>query len=1035
MRAWAVILLLFLMISGAEATGNASGTEIIVDANGKGDYRTIEDAIYNAFDGDTILVYPGTYAENLMVKKDLTIKSYSGNPEDTVIRAADPQKNVFHVTVDGVNISGFGITGAEGSSSTTASTVGIYLESVYYTKIFNNNIGSCKNGIVLAGSRNNVLAGNVVTSCTEYGIKLASSHFNTLSNNLMSGSQYNFADFTDERYAWGYNYVDKSNLLDGKPIYYLNGESGTVIDSGSNAGSIYCINCKNISIKNLQLANNLHGIYFFNTVDSRVENVNVSNTFHGIFLYESRGNNLEKNTFSGNRWSGIYLMGSSSNTIKDNAVNSNGFPGIGIESDSNSNKIVSNKVTGNGYGITISGSSGNKLDNNIVESNKWENVYTSGSSTGTSSESEEIKKNQEEEPKTIRVKPGSSIQEAIDSANPGDTIIVASGTYRENIDVDREVTIVSESGKPEKTIIYPDPGKGPFILKEGLLFMPAYGFYISANNVTVSGFTIEDEMKMSGMQSVPYGIVVDYAQNCTISDNIISHTISGMTLYDADNNIIEKNTLSNNLAGMLLNGYCDSNIISYNMVDSNNEYGIRLDECRNNILTDNTIKSNGYGLSLYSSTGNTLKGNELLKNRQNFGVYGYNGKYRNDIDASNLANGQKIYYLVGASDDTVDQNSEAGVVYCIGCRNISIKNLELKGNGVFLYNTVGSLIENNVITDSGKGICLEESHNNRIIGNSASYNSEGITLALSRNNTLEKNTADSNDLYGISCGGANNVLLDNIVSNNGNGISVQGNEIAIIGNIVNSNRRFGISLYGSGNELVANELVSNGETGVYLSGSANHLYLNNASKNVNGIFLVKAEDNIIIGNDLYSNDGYGAQIVTSSTNNTLVDNKIKFNGLYGVKIQESKGNILYNNFFENSENVQLIESPLNTWNATPSMSSNLQKETNVGGNFWADPDGTGHSQTFSDANQDSYCDLPYEIGKGNVDSLPLSGYNEIYDVAELQSTLYRNIQDDDSRKATESSEVPGKKAPAGSLLPGICLLGTFMLIKKSRKEN
>ncbi|MPN59540.1 hypothetical protein SDC9_207261 [bioreactor metagenome] len=38
-----------------------------------------------------------------------------------------------------------------------------------------------------------------------------------------------------------------------------------------------------------------------------------------------------------------------------------------------------------------------------------------------------------------------SIQEAVDSASPGTTIVVKNGTYTENVNVDRAVTILSES--------------------------------------------------------------------------------------------------------------------------------------------------------------------------------------------------------------------------------------------------------------------------------------------------------------------------------------------------------------------------------------------------------------------------------------------------------------------------------------------------------------------------------------------------------------------------------------------------------------
>src|SRR2546421_11428070 len=65
--------------------------------------------------------------------------------------------------------------------------------------------------------------------------------------------------------------------------------------------------------------------------------------------------------------------------------------------------------------------------------------------------------------KTIDVMPGQSIQAAIDSASPGDTIVVHPGTYHENVLVNKNnVTLRGSGASSEGTVLLPpkNPPKG-----------------------------------------------------------------------------------------------------------------------------------------------------------------------------------------------------------------------------------------------------------------------------------------------------------------------------------------------------------------------------------------------------------------------------------------------------------------------------------------------------------------------------------------------------------------------------------------------
>ena len=75
------------------------------------DYPTIQAAVDAASAGDTIIVRDGTYIENIEVDKSLTIQSENG-PDSTIVQAEDSGDNVFSVTADYVEISGFTVEAA-----------------------------------------------------------------------------------------------------------------------------------------------------------------------------------------------------------------------------------------------------------------------------------------------------------------------------------------------------------------------------------------------------------------------------------------------------------------------------------------------------------------------------------------------------------------------------------------------------------------------------------------------------------------------------------------------------------------------------------------------------------------------------------------------------------------------------------------------------------------------------------------------------------------------------------------------------------
>ena len=195
-----LLLLAFLILISVSSIGTAA--VILVH---QGD--SIQTAVNNLVSGDVIIVKPGKYVENIKIaKENLTIRSDSGDPNNTIIKARNSHADVFLLKADDIKLSGFKISGA-----TEPSYAGIFLCSSDNCTIENNILlnNSCviyrwcatqdkisKNmannngvygGILLASSDFNILSGNTVSN-NHNGIYMGTSNDNILSSNTIQNS-------------------------------------------------------------------------------------------------------------------------------------------------------------------------------------------------------------------------------------------------------------------------------------------------------------------------------------------------------------------------------------------------------------------------------------------------------------------------------------------------------------------------------------------------------------------------------------------------------------------------------------------------------------------------------------------------------------------------------------------------------------------------------------------------------------------------------------------------------------------------------
>jgi len=190
-------------------------------------------------------------------------------------------------------------------------------------------------------------------------------------------------------------------------------------------------------------------------------------------------------------------------------------------------------------------------------------------------------------------------QDAIDSAeDSGDTIYVYSGTYNENLVINKILTITGEN---KASTIISGATEGDVVT-------------INANYVNISGFTIQNAVGNGYVC-----IVTNEVQNCKITNNIIKNTNyygDGIYLKSSQGNVISENTIADNRAnGIYLIASADNEIKS-NIIQNNDVDGIYFYQgSSSNKIYQNTITGNlYYGIILISSDSNTIYLNDFSDN-------------------------------------------------------------------------------------------------------------------------------------------------------------------------------------------------------------------------------------------------------------------------------------------------------------------------------------------------------------------------------------------------------------------------------------
>jgi nitrous oxidase accessory protein len=153
------------------------------------DYSSIQSAVDNANVGDTIFVRNGTYLENVVISKALTL---IGESNSSTIVDGGGSGSVFTISANGVKVSDFMIQ----RSGVGYPSSGIRLfESTWWCAFKDNLLVNNFIGILLSSSYGNVLERNTITG-SQYSVYLLNAGANSILDNAIIGNYAGFAVFS-----------------------------------------------------------------------------------------------------------------------------------------------------------------------------------------------------------------------------------------------------------------------------------------------------------------------------------------------------------------------------------------------------------------------------------------------------------------------------------------------------------------------------------------------------------------------------------------------------------------------------------------------------------------------------------------------------------------------------------------------------------------------------------------------------------------------------------------------------------------------
>ncbi len=475
-----------------------------------------------------------------------------------------------------------------------------------------------------------------------------------------------------------------------------------------------------------------------------------------------------------------------------------------------------------------------------------------------------------------------TIQEAIDNAKDGATIVVKPGIYGESLTIiDKTLIIFGQTDDKSEKIRVQTKGADCIHFKNSDTHIINISFeqigegYNYAITIASGAPTIE-KCEIVG-RSLDCVAIFNKADPIIRNNKIHNSKRAGILITDDAKGTIENNEIWNNAyAGIGVGTQADPIIIKNNIHD--NKVGVFIYDRAKGSIEENGIAANNYfGIVITAHSSPIVRNNKI-----------YNGTKGGILISDNGTGIIEDNDIWGNKCVGIELNKDADPII----RNNKIYKNEL--SGIEINNKAKGVIEDNEIGNNNSyGIEIKNEakpiiKNNKIYENALS----GIYIKDKAEGTIEENENYANTLSGIAITSQNNPLIRK--------------------NKVHHNNENGIYIFSEGKGIIEeNEIWNNANNGLVIDTNGNPFISKNTIHNnsLNGIFVHHNGEGILENNEIKDN-AYAGIKIESGGNPFVKNNKIYHNKGKGILIaNEGKGKIeendIYDNEFEKVEEIKI----------------------------------------------------------------------------------------------------------------------------------